>query len=83
MTEVIVYVRRPGRETGTTAEEGRTLRTISFEIPRQVTHAEILAHDYAIDGTRAFAEFPRSDLHQRELDLIAWMRGYGIDVRFA
>jgi hypothetical protein len=83
MTEVNVWVRRPGRETGTTADEGRALRTISFEIPRGISHAEVLAHDYAIDRMRAFAEIPRADLHKRELDLIDWMRGYGFEVRFA
>jgi hypothetical protein len=42
-----------------------------------------LAHDYAIDGDRAFAEIARADLHQRDLDLIAWMKEHGLEVKFA
>lgn len=76
---ITVYVRRPGDGT---PEEGRNRRTITFQFPGEISHEEIIKHNFAVDGTAAFTEIERRKLQEIEMELIEWLGEHGYAVKF-
>ena len=71
--EVRVYVRK-GTERGE--------RWITFPIPDDISHSELMQNGWAIDGNQAILSVPITGLANKERQLMEWFRQKGYTTLF-
>jgi hypothetical protein len=65
-------------------------RLLSFNPPKDIPQAELLAHGFALDGHAATRSIPRSSpggtfterLFAAQNEIVAWLQGHGYTVEF-